>query len=254
MHCVAIIAEFNPFHTGHVWLLKQLRQHFGPEAVLLIIMSGSFVQRGEPALFDKWQRATWAVQNGADCVIELPAVFVLSSATGFARGGVELAVRLGCTHLACGVESGTADDFQALAREALNIDPIHSERTFGQNVSEALASTVPSAASLLQSPNNLLAFEYVKALLAKGRPLNFYPVLRQHSHNDITLGGSFASASALRHCLSAGQPDNLTETYLPNQERMDIKTLLSQGRYTDYNRYGECILLQNRLLTLLTAQ
>ena len=88
-------------------------------------MSGAFVQRGEPAFFDKWHRAAWAIEGGADAVIELPAVYALSSASGFALGGVTLAARLGCQSLACGVEAGTAEDFLSLARRAdtLEIGP-----------------------------------------------------------------------------------------------------------------------------------
>ena len=95
MKSIAIIAEFNPFHTGHAHLISQVRQAAGPDAAIVIIMSGAFVQRGEPAFFDKWHRAVWAIKGGADVVIELPAVYALSSAAGFATGGVTLASRLG---------------------------------------------------------------------------------------------------------------------------------------------------------------
>ena len=91
MESLAIIAEFNPFHTGHARLIRQVRQAAAPEAAIVIIMSGAFVQRGEPAFFDKWHRAAWAIDGGADVVIELPAVYALSSAAGFAQGGVTLA-------------------------------------------------------------------------------------------------------------------------------------------------------------------
>ena len=85
MEFLAIIAEFNPFHTGHARLIRQVRQAAGPEAAIVIIMSGAFVQRGEPAFFDKWYRAAWAIDGGADVVIELPTVYALSSAAGFAQ-------------------------------------------------------------------------------------------------------------------------------------------------------------------------
>ena len=102
MEAVAIIAEFNPFHTGHAYLIRQVRRLSGTDAAIVVIMSGAFVQRGEPAFFDKWHRAAWAIEGGADAVIELPAVYALSSASGFALGGVTLAARLGCQSLACG--------------------------------------------------------------------------------------------------------------------------------------------------------
>ncbi len=82
MEAVAIIAEFNPFHTGHAYLIRQVRRLSGTDAAIVVIMSGAFVQRGEPAFFDKWHRAAWAIEGGADAVIELPAVYALSSASG----------------------------------------------------------------------------------------------------------------------------------------------------------------------------
>ena len=143
MKRIAVIAEFNPFHTGHAWLLSQVRQQAGSPSLIMVIMSGSFVQRGEPALFDKWHRAAWAVQGGADMVFELPAVYSLSSADGFAQGGVALAAQLGCTHLACGVERGTAADFYALARAAKEVRPCTGRETAGRMQTMAMASRIP---------------------------------------------------------------------------------------------------------------
>ena len=80
MNRIAVIAEYNPFHNGHHYMLRTLRSRFGSSAPIVVVMSGSFVQRGEPALFDKWTRASWALDGGADCVIELPALYALSSA------------------------------------------------------------------------------------------------------------------------------------------------------------------------------
>ncbi|NME28522.1 nucleotidyltransferase family protein [Megasphaera hexanoica] len=250
MKRIAVIAEFNPFHTGHAWLLSQVRQQAGPQSLIVVIMSGSFVQRGEPALFDKWHRAAWAVEGGADLVFELPAVYSLSSADGFALGGVWLASRLGCSHLACGVERGTADDFYALARAAQDIRPCRGRETAGRRQTIALATRIPEqTASLLDQPNALLAASYVKAIVQQDLSLQFWPILRQGSHHDPSLAHSFASASALRQdIIQTGRCQHL-HRYLTPQAREDMAALLSQGAYTDYDRYGDFILFQNRLLT-----
>ena len=250
MKRIAVIAEFNPFHTGHAWLLSQVRQQAGPQSLIVVIMSGSFVQRGEPALFDKWHRAAWAVEGGADLVFELPAVYSLSSADGFALGGVWLASRLGCSHLACGVERGTADDFYALARAALDIRPCRGRETAGRRQTIALASRIrEQTASLLDQPNALLAASYAKAIVQQDLSLQFWPILRQGSHHDPSLAHSFASASALRQdIIQTGRCQHL-HRYLTPQAREDMAALLSQGAYTDYDRYGDFILFQNRLLT-----
>lgn len=251
MKRIAVIAEFNPFHTGHAHLLSQLRQQSGPEALLIVIQSGSFVQRGEPALFNKWQRARWAVQNGADLVFELPTVYSLSSAAGFAYGGTLLAARLGCTHLACGVESGTAADFYALARASLQVGQTRPKgETQGRSQTEAIAAQLPQeTAVLLEEPNALLAAAYVKAIVQHQLPLQFWPIQRSGSHNSSSLDGTFASASALRQEIAAsGSCQNLL-TYLPPSVQNELPLLLQKGAYTDYDRYGDFVLFQNRLLT-----
>ena len=109
MKIVGILTEFNPFHNGHAWLFAQLRHRLGDDACILCLMSGQFVQRGEPAMLRKHVRAEAALRCGADLVMELPLTRALSSAEGFARGAVYLMQRTGCvTHLAFGSECGDA--------------------------------------------------------------------------------------------------------------------------------------------------
>lgn len=253
MNRIAVIAEYNPFHNGHHYMLRTLRSRFGSSAPIVVVMSGSFVQRGEPALFDKWTRASWALDGGADCVVELPALYALSSAEGFAAGAVRLAARLGCTHLSCGVENGTADDFHRLAQASLAVlddfRPGQTGLTYGQYVSQATASqTTPETAALLGEPNALLALEYVKAIHRYAPSFEFVPILRQGKHDGADLTGPFASASAIRRELQAGRLEDAAP-YLPAKELADIGRLLSQGQYADYSRYGDCILYRSRLLS-----
>lgn len=253
MESIAIIAEFNPFHTGHAHLIAQVRQEAGPEAAIVIIMSGAFVQRGEPAFFDKWHRAAWAIDGGADVVIELPAVYALSSAAGFAQGGVTLAARLGCQALACGVEGGTAADFLSLARRAdtLEIGPETAKKgSAGQARTDALMAAAPDEARLLEQPNALLAFEYARALLKQERPLSFLPLPRQGRHGDTGLGATFASASALRQAMTDHPGDGKPYiSYIVERVRPSLQDQLTLGAFTDYRRYGDFVASQNRLLT-----
>lgn len=253
METVAVIAEFNPFHTGHAHLLREIRAHLGKETAIAVIMSGAFVQRGEPAIFDKWQRAAWAVRSGADAVVELPAVYALSSAAGFAFGGVSLASHLGCTYLACGVERGTADDFLALARCAAALPkghPAQQQGTAGQALSAALSEAMPEKASLLREPNALLAFEYAKAITTLSRPLTFLTLPRRGRHDAAELGSVFASASALRRVMTSS-PDKsyLYIPYIPPENRVSLNACLERGAFTDYRRYEDFAACQGRLLT-----
>lgn len=252
MEAVAIIAEFNPFHTGHAYLIRQVRRLSGTDAAIVVIMSGTFVQRGEPAFFDKWHRAAWAIEGGADAVIELPAVYALSSASGFALGGVTLAARLGCQSLACGVEAGTAEDFLSLARRAdtLEIGPETAKKgSAGQARTDALMAAAPDEARLLQQPNSLLAFEYARAMLKQEQPLTFLPLPRQGRHGDPGLGAAFASASALRQAMRCSGTAAACRPYLTAASLAGAEDQLAQGAFTDYGRYGDFVASQNRLLT-----
>lgn len=251
MNAIAIIAEYNPFHTGHHYLIQQVRSQF-PHTPIMIIMSGSFVQRGEPALFDKWHRAAWAVQCGADGVVELPALYALSHAEGFATGAIRLAAHLGCTHAACGVESGTDADFHALAKAActLNVPTAPANgQSYGQCLSDMLREQVsPRLAAMLTQPNALLALEYAKAIRRYAPSMQLVPVLRQNRHDSDCTTDTYISASALRrHITDTGTVSSLL-SYIPAAIQQDMLQCIRQGQYTDYSRYGDYILYENRLL------
>ena len=115
MHTAGVICEYNPLHLGHVKQFAQLRAALGPETAIVCAMSGNFVQRGDPAVFDKMTRAAAAVDCGADLVVELPLTAVLCSAEGFARGGAAALDALGAETLAFGCESGETAEFLHLA-------------------------------------------------------------------------------------------------------------------------------------------
>ena len=250
MEAIAVIAEFNPFHTGHAYLLSEIRRRMPPDAALIVLLSGAFVQRGEPALFDKWHRAAWAIDSGADAVFELPAVYALSSAAGFAAGGVRLARNLGCATLACGVEQGTAADFLRLAEAALSLvsDDAKKTTTAGRNQTEDLSRALPELSYLLEQPNALLALEYAKAILHLPSPLSLKTIPRTGSHDESGLDRPFTSASAIRRELKKGFTSRVA-AYLPPASRSDIEALLKAGAFTDYGRYGDFVSLEGRLLT-----
>lgn len=115
MNTIGIIAEYNPFHKGHAHQLQELRREY-PEATLLVVMSGDFVQRGTPAIFSKFDRAQWAVMGGADIVFELPSMFAVSSAEYFASGGIRLLHALGCDSISFGARHTQVEDLVSVAK------------------------------------------------------------------------------------------------------------------------------------------
>ncbi len=196
----AVISEFNPFHNGHQWLLSKLPK--GEEDYTVCIMSGSFVQRGEPAAYDKWSRAAAAVQGGADLVLELPVPFVLSDGDRFAAKGVELAAAMGQpVTMAFGTE---CEDLAGLARLAAlseeELSPLIKEQlerglSYGAARQAALEKLCPEDSDLLRSPNNLLACGYIRACLKNGLP---YRGIRRTVPHDGAPEGNMASASYIR--------------------------------------------------------
>lgn len=214
----AIICEFNPFHNGHKYLIEQAKRKTGAEYTVCI-MSGNFVQRGEASVCDKHTRAAVAVRQGADLVIQIPTAHSLASAPIFAKSGVFLANALGVkTHLCFGSES---EDISPLFRLA-KVDKEEFAKQFRLSVSrgnsyaaavtEAYSTLSECDASLLKSPNNLLAFEYIKASL--GTDLDIVNITRKGvSHDSQTVTDAFASASFLRE-----NPDKLSEFAPENVE------------------------------------
>lgn len=196
----AVISEFNPFHNGHRYLLAQLPR--GEEDYTVCFMSGSFVQRGEPAAFDKWERAAAAVRHGADIVFELPLPFALSDGDRFAAKGVELAAALGLpATLAFGTESESIEGLIRLASlSEETLSPLMKENlerglSYGAARQAALEALCPEDAAQLRSPNNLLACGYIRACLQKG--LSFQGIRRTAPHDGAPIG-NIASASHIR--------------------------------------------------------
>ena len=198
MKTAGIIAEYNPFHNGHGYHIEQTKRAVGAERVIAV-MSGSFVQRGEPACADKFTRAEWAIEGGADMVIELPDVFALSCAERFASAGVRLLAATGLVDAICfGSETGDAERLIELSR-----------RTFDREAFEAAigsGSSYPAAYSAAMGgglgPNDILAIEYIRAVEKYCPEMGIFAVKRSGGgYLDEELGGGYSSAKAIRNAL-----------------------------------------------------
>ncbi len=204
-----IVAEYNPFHNGHAYQVEQARQH-GAQAVVAV-MSGHFLQRGEPALADKWRRAGWAVASGVDLVIELPQAIACRSADYFAAGAVRLLNALGLiTHLAFGAES-SYDTLSPLSRlvpepatQAALREGLKQGLSYPAALEAAIKKGAPHLAPALRCPNNILALSYLNALRLYAPAIA--PLViprRQSAYHDRTITGTVASATAIRATLQA---------------------------------------------------
>ncbi len=213
MNISGIISEYNPFHMGHKHHIDQTRAMLGEDSGLVCVMSGNFVQRGEPAAFSKNARAQCAIHGGADLVLELPLPWALSSAEGFARGAVGVLGGTGViSHLSFGSESGDIAPLEAAAQVLLSpqMDAIIREllpQGMPYAAARQLAAERIAGESLpqLRSPNDILGIEYIKALYEQRLPIKPITVKRVGAGHDQSGGGDLPSASELRKRLSRGE-------------------------------------------------
>lgn len=206
---VGIVCEYNPFHRGHWKQIRVIREKFGANTGIICAMSGNYVQRGHPAIFDKILRAEAALRCGADLVVELPVTAALSSAEGFASGGVAVLSRL-CDGLCFGAETADPDLLEQTARVLLDeAFPPLLRRELDKGLSfpaarqAALESMGPSG-KILEAPNNILAVEYCKAILRQSSPMKPLPISREGSYHAEEADFENPSATSLRLRLQKG--------------------------------------------------
>ena len=224
MKIYGIICEFNPFHDGHKYLIEKTREITGTDAIVCV-MSGSVVQRGDVAVYDKWTRAECAVKNGADLVVELPAVCVLQSADNFADGGVSILNGLGATGIAFGCECANVDTLKEIADISFNEpeeykialkNSLDEGNGYPVACEEALKTCINNLDESVFAPNSTLASAYIKASLKQGADFDFCAIKRIGDYHSEDLNVSYPSATAIRNRL-------LKE----NENVYDIKKLTS---------------------------
>lgn len=213
MKTCGIICEYNPFHFGHKYQLSRVKENFD---AAVCVMSGSFVQRGELAVFDKWTRADAALSNGADLVIELPVKSVLSSAEGFAMGGIMLLDAMGIIDsVSFGSECGDIEKLTHAANTLLFEDESTSKKikeflSGGMSYASARAAAYNGILdeTLLSSPNNILGIEYIKALTEINSKITPITHTRRGGYHDTSLSSEFPSATAIREQIKNGKSAN----------------------------------------------
>lgn len=221
MKAVGLVTEYNPFHNGHLYHLNKAMELTGAD-ISVAVMSGDFVQRGELAVLDKYTRTSMALNSGVNLVVELPVNYAVSSAESFAAGALKVLDYVKADSIAFGSESGDIERLSKLAHILCdNEDTLYKEisKYTANGISYAAARqkvveklTDKDTAALLTSSNNILAVEYLKAIIKNNYAIKPYTVQRQgDSYNDTDIRSEYASATALRENLKA---DNISE-YIP---------------------------------------
>ena len=209
MKTVGIICEYNPLHLGHQKQMNRIRAEFGEDTAIVCAMSGNFVQRGMPAIFDKSLRAKAAVLCGADLVLELPVTCALSSAEGFAAGGVKILSRM-CDYLCFGAETADREQLLSTAQALLSPafppllkDALETGMSFPA-ARQAALERLGLSGDILTLPNNILAAEYCKAILSQNSPMHPFPIHREGSYHAEAVDPENPSATAVRMQMLGG--------------------------------------------------
>lgn len=232
MHITAIITEYNPFHNGHLYQIKQIKKKH-PDGKIIIVMSGNFAQRGIPCVTDKYTRAEMALASGVDLVLELPVVYATSSAERFAQSAVGILHKTGIVNELCfGSETPNLEAMETLAQLLLE-EPeevsSHIKMLLNQgisypqarmdaciryirNTSETISPSPEELISLLSQPNNILGIEYTKALKQYNSSIKPFALQRKTAqYHDLTVEGPIASASAIRSSINLQRTDAIKE-------------------------------------------
>ena len=221
MKICGIICEYNPLHNGHKKQMTLVREHIGADSGIVCLMSGNFVQRGAPAIFDKSIRAEAAIACGADLVLELPVTYALSSAEGFAAGGVSILSPF-CDALCFGAETPDKNALLEIANALLSPDFPDALRVYldaGLSFPVARQKALGDMglnASLLETPNNILAVEYCKAILSQKSKIAPLPIFRAGSYHSLTPDRENPSATFLRQQLLS---ENDWEKFVPEETK-----------------------------------
>lgn len=237
MKICGIIAEYNPFHNGHLYQIEETRRMLGPDTAVVCCMSGDFVQRGEAAVMDKTRRAKAAVMSGADLVLSLPLRWSLSSAQGFADGAVHILGMAGAEHISFGAEDNDVEalsEIAGLIAEKSVIDGTLATM-MGSGVSYARArerelyKRIKDRASLISTPNNILAVEYLRAVRQQGLDITPIAVKRTGAaHDGDAPDGVIASASYIRQLARGGRLDEAAG-FMPPQSLEQLRRAAREG-------------------------
>ncbi|MBQ9662468.1 MAG: nucleotidyltransferase family protein [Oscillospiraceae bacterium] len=253
MKTIGIVAEYNPFHLGHEYHIRESRRLAGEESAVVAVMSGDFVQRGEAAAFSKHARAEAACRCGADLVIELPLPWSIASAEGFADGAVQLLAALGADTLSFGCETtdlGELEDIASLLTEPTFLEETKEllkaapARSYASARQEATERRLGRPLAVLQQPNSILALEYLKAVHRHGFSLTPLPILRKGAgHDETGEAEGLLSASELRRRLGTGEK---TEDFMPGEATAVYAEETEAGRMA-HDRKRQDLLMLSRL-------
>ena len=260
---LGIIAEYNPFHNGHLYHIARAKQETNAQYIIAVI-SGNFVQRGNTSIVNKWVKARMALLNGVDLVIELPSVYSISSAENFAEGAIKIFNSLGVVDtISFGMETSDISTLNNIANVLYNepkeyLTMLNHELKKGNSFPKARENAlmvylndIKRYANVLSGSNNILAIEYLKAIKKTKSTINPVGIKREKVlYNDEYMVDEFASATAIRKMLMTRQFDDIRKT-MPRSSYQILGQELKDGHYViDLSKFEKEIMYALRKMTI----
>ncbi len=258
---IGIIAEYNPFHNGHLYQIQKAKELTGADTVIAV-MSGNFTQRGETSLINKFEKTKIALQNEVDMVIELPTIYSISSAENFALGGIKILNEIGnIDYLVFGIEEDNLKELQAIADVLVNENDefkrtIKEELDKGNSYPKAREIALKKVLSsenvenIMRKPNNILAIEYLKALKITNSRIKPFAIKRKNSmHHDKNINENYASGTYIRKLFIENNFDEISKV-VPKYTYEKLLELKSHGTYvTSINDFSDIVIYKIRMMT-----
>lgn len=237
MKAIGVICEYNPFHNGHIYHLKKVKEMF-PNHTVILVMSSHFMQRGETSLINKWDKTEIALSYGVDLVIELPFVFATQSADIFARGAIYLLNEMNVSYIVFGSETNQIETLKEIAH--IQNDDIYNEKVkeflkTGVNYPTALNLALSSfTKETVKKPNDLLALSYIKAIDTLQSSIIPISIQRTNDYHSLSTSSTITSASSIRFLIK--QKENIS-SYVPKEAKNKINTSFFIENYFPFLKY-----------------
>ena len=226
METIGIIAEYNPFHNGHLYHINKIKEKY-QDSTIILVMTGNYTERGDVAIIDKWKRTEIALKYGIDLVIELPYPFATQSADYFSYGGISLLEKLKVDRVIFGSESDNIEDLQIIAKTQLNNEEfdklvkIYSK--MGKNYPTAISQAIYDLTEKkVETPNDLLGVSYIKTILQNNYNIKPETIKRINNYHDEELNDEISSATSIRNAIKNNED---ISNQIPKEELKYLKDL-----------------------------
>lgn len=235
---IGIIAEYNPFHNGHIYQIKKIKEKY-PDSIIIVCTSSSFTQRGELSILNKWEKTKVSLLNGVDIVIELPYVYSTQSSDTFAKYGVSLLEKLHINYLCFGSESNDTTKLLDAAKTQINNIEFDNKVKFymkeGYNYPTSLNNALKELINYdIKEPNDLLAISYIKEIISNNYNIEVFNIKRTNSYHDLDLDNKIVSASNIRNKLLENK--NIKDK-VPKETYDILKNKSLENKYFEFLKY-----------------